>query len=296
MLDYRFETFLVLSKLGSYTKTAQYLHITQPAVSQHIKYLEEYYGCKLFYYEGKTLMLTQRGKLLNDFAVTMNSDSIRIKELMNKEELKNLPLEFGVTLSIGEYIMPKILKKLINTYPNQDISMIVDNTKSLLDRLRDGKLSFVILEGHFDKSGYDYEVLAVESFIPVCSGEYPLANQNINFKEILNHRLLIREKGSGVRNVFDQILYENNFNLDNFKSITEIGNTNAIKELVKDGLGISFLYKAVVDKEIERGEICQIYIENYNVRHDFAFVYLKNSLNKIEYLNWLRFFKEAANS
>ncbi len=296
MLDYRFETFLVLSKLGSYTKTAQYLHITQPAVSQHIKYLEEYYGCKLFYYEGKTLMLTPRGKMLNDFAVTMNSDSIRIKELMNKEEFKSLPLEFGVNLSIGEYVMPKVIKKLIKIYPNLSITMIVNNTQNLLEKLRDGELSFVILEGYFDKSRYDFEVLSVESFIPVCSSDYPLADKKINFKEILNHRLFVREKGSGVRNVFDEILYENNYTPENFENITVIGNTNAIKQLVSEGLGISFLYKTSVVNEIERGDLRQLQIENYQMKHYFSFVYLKNSLNKIEYLNWLRFFKETVNS
>ncbi len=293
MLDYRYETFLVLSKLGSFTKTAQYLHITQPAVSQHIKYLEEYYGGKLFYYEGKSLMLTERGKLLNDFAITMSSDSQRIKELLCNKNIQNLPLRFGATLSIGEYIMPKILSKLIKKHVNLKITMLVDNTQVLLEKLRDGRINFVFLEGFFDKSKYDSEVFSVENFIPICSPKFPLANKTITFNEIFNHRLIIRENGSGTRRIFEQILLEHNSTLENFQNIAVVGNMNAIKQLVLNSLGITFLYKAVVEDELLNNEICEINIDQFAAKRDFSFVFLKNSLNKVEYLNWLKFFKEA---
>lgn len=103
MLDSRHNTFLVLCHVGSYTKTAQALFITQPAVSQHIKFLEQQYGGKLFYFEGKTLRRTQRGEKLYLFVQTMHADSDRMQRALQEEtQTESHRLAFGATLSIGE--------------------------------------------------------------------------------------------------------------------------------------------------------------------------------------------------
>ena len=82
MLDFRHETFLTLSSCGSFTKAAEHLHITQPAVSQHIKYLEEYYGCKLIDTGSRKIKLTRRGELLKEFATTVFADSKHFKQII----------------------------------------------------------------------------------------------------------------------------------------------------------------------------------------------------------------------
>ncbi|MEG1367004.1 MAG: LysR family transcriptional regulator, partial [Oscillospiraceae bacterium] len=84
MLDFRHETFLVLCRLGSYTKTAEELHMTQPAVTQHIKYLEQMYGCKLLHYDARALTLTHAGQILRQFASTMRADSNRLAKIMSE--------------------------------------------------------------------------------------------------------------------------------------------------------------------------------------------------------------------
>src|SRR5699024_1444785 len=197
MFDFRLETFLTLCKVLNYTKTAEILHITQPAVSQHIKYLENNYGIRLFNYRSKDLSLTKEGETLYNFALAMKTSSDKLKHMITLPKPANPPIKFGTTLTIGEYTMWPILRKLLLDFPNMDISMEVGNTKSLLENLKDGNIDFAILEGHFDKSKYNSKLISLENFIGVCSTEHIFAYKEVNFNDILNQRLILREKGSG---------------------------------------------------------------------------------------------------
>lgn len=286
MLDFRHETFLELCKIGSYTKTAESLCLTQPAISQHIKFLEEMYGGKLFLYKGKQLTLTERGKRLYEYAITVSADSTHLKNQLTNEHVQAKNVSFGATLSIGEYVMPNIIAKLLSEYPETAIHMQVSNTQTLLKKLHDGEINFALLEGFFDKSDYEWELFSKEEFIAVCCPRSPLADKEVRLKDVFGHRLLIREKGSGTRDIFEQILYEHSHTIECFKNICVLGNMNAIKELVMKDLGITFLYKAAAEKEISEGRMKQIKIHDFTIWRAFHFVYLKNSLHEKEYLEW----------
>ncbi len=295
MIDFRIKTFLILCKELNYTNTAKVLHITQPAVSQHIKYLEEEFQVKLFHYDGKNLQLTREGKILYDFAIAAESSSYRTKELMSVPINSLAPIRFGTTLTIGEYTMPKLLKKLIIDYPTMKISMEVSNTETLLEKLENGEIDFALLEGHFDKFKYGTYLFSQESFIGICSPSNPLSLAQVSFKEIFKERLMIREKGSGSREIFEQILYEHNTTMENFDKIIEIGNINIIKQLVKDNMGVSFLYKEAVEDELKNKTLNKISITDFDVMREFNFVFLKGSLHYKEYTRWFEYFKTNRN-
>lgn len=292
ILDYRLNTFLTLCRVLNYTKTAEILHITQPAVTQHIKHLEKNYGVKLFNFSSKTLTLTREGKILYEFSLAMKTSSDKVRNMISiKEEATSL--KFGTTLTIGEYTMSSLLKDLLHRYPLIDISMQVNNTESLLLKLQKGTIDFAVLEGHFDKSKYGFSPFKKESFIGVCSPEHRFANRTITFDEILVENLILRENGSGTRNIFEQILYEMNFTLKSLDHFIEIGNMKIIKELVRANFGISFLYKESVKKELKNGILKEINIESFNIDREFNFVFLKGSLHEKEYQKWFHFFKSS---
>lgn len=290
MLDFRIETFLTLCKIKNYTKTANALSITQPAVSQHIKVLEEMYGGKLFHYDEKKLKLTERGKYLYEFATTVNADNAHLKKQLATVNLQAENISFGATLSIGEYVMPRIIAALLRDYPDLKLHMQVNNTQLLLKKLNDGEINFALLEGFFDKSEYRWELFSKEEFIAVCSPCSPLAEKNVQLNDILSHRIFIRESGSGTRDIFEQILYEHNYTLNSFRKICVVGNMNAVKELVYHNLGITFLYKVAAAQEIASGKLKQITIQDFTVERSFHFVYLKNSLHEKEYFEWFQNF------
>ena len=137
MLDFRIETFLAVCQTMNFTRAAELLHITQPAVSQHIHALEAQYGVRLFVYQGKQLHLTESGRLLYQTAVTMRHDALRLRDALRQADGRR-HLRFGATLTVGEYIMPGPLRRLLEQDPGLQLRMLTANTRDLL-RLIDRK-------------------------------------------------------------------------------------------------------------------------------------------------------------
>ncbi len=276
MLDYRIETFLHLCEEKSYTKTAKRLCITQPAVSQHIRFLEQYYGVNLFHIKGKNLILTEKGELLRKYSLLSKAEWIKTTALM-REEITNKHINFGATLTIGEYVMPDILEMLMTESPGTAFTMLVDNTQTLLDKLSNGLIDFAFIEGQFNQKEYITRLFSNAEFIPVCGKDHNFANRSVAFSEIFNERLIVREKGSGTRGVFEQVLLEHSHKIDSFSKITEIGNLNVIKNMVIKNLGITFIYKDAVRDELLNNSLVEINLKNFLVRREYHFVCLKDS-------------------
>ena len=293
MLDFRHETFLTLCSCGSFTKAAELLHITQPAVSQHMKYLEEFYGCKLIDTANRKISLTHQGALLREFAMTVFSDSKHFKQNISSVEADTMQFSFGATLSIGEYVMPEILSRLLTKYPEMKIHMSVANTQVLLERLNNGELDFIMVEGLFDKSEYDSTLFSLEKFIPVCATKSEFAKEKVEFQEITRSRLILRERGSGTREIFENILQKNNYSLHAFEKVIEIGNMAAIKKMVSDGLGITFLFEVAGKKELEDGSLSVIHIPGFSEQREFNFVLLKNSFFRERYMRIYELLKQT---
>ncbi len=295
MLDFRHETFLVLCSCSSFTKAAELLHITQPAVSQHIKYLEEFYGCKLFDTANRKIRLTRQGELLREFSMTVFSDSKHFKENIRSVQTDTMQFTFGATLSIGEYVMPEILSHLLTNYPQMKIHMSVANTQVLLEQLNSGELDFIVVEGLLDKSEYDSTLFSLEKFIPVCSSKSEFAKKEVGFQEITSSRLILRERGSGTREIFENILQKNNYSLHAFEKMIEIGNMAAIKKMVSNGLGITFLFEVAGKREIEEGSLSVINIPGFCEQREFNFVLLKNSFFRERYMQVYELLKQTFN-
>lgn len=277
MMDFRIDTFLTVCRHMNFTKAAEALNITQPAVSQHIHYLENFYDVKLFVYEGKKMYLTNAGHILYQAAITMKHDDLHLKEIINDLNKRKNRLIFGATLTIGEFVMAKHIKSYLNLYPDTEVRMIEGNTSELLERLRMGEIDFALIEGNYAKKEYDYLVYSQERYIPVCSKDYTFQKEPEKLTDLLSERIIIRESGSGTREILERNLEYRNLEIEDFSYITEIGGMNAIKSLVESGLGITFLYEAAVKKELEKGILREIKLEDFQVSHDFAFIWNKGS-------------------
>ena len=276
MLDLRIETFLTVCRTMNFTHAAEQLHITQPAVSHHIHTLEEEFDTKLFQYEGRQLYLTESGKILLQTAAAMYHDALRLKETIRQQDARH-HLNFGATMSIGEYVMEKPLLHLLKTDPDVQLRMLTANTHELLKLLDQGELDFAIVEGYFDKQAYDSLIYSVQPYIPVCAPEYTFARPVHGLEDLFGERLIVREPGSGTRNVLERALEARNLTIQSFRCLTELGNLNIIKTLVCAGAGISFFYQPVVQKELESGKLKEIVLEDCSLSHEFSFIWRKGS-------------------
>ena len=286
MIDNRLETFLTLCETWSYTDTAKQLNMTQPAVTQHVQYLENYYQVTLIAGKGKNFALTEEGRALQQYIKTLKANSERILPLLHRIKNKAKPLNFGATLTIGEYTIPPILYEILKDDPEIDISMFVENTDIIQKMLLDGKIDFALLEGHFNQNQFDFKLMSNEEFIGVCSPANQIAAKNNSLQDLLNQNLILRERGSGTRDILEQALYNQNLSTKDFRRNIEIGNMNAIKELCHQDIGITFMYREAVKKEISQGYLKEIPVKNFNVSHPFNFVYLKDTPDKSQIEYW----------
>lgn len=293
MMDPRQKTFLTLCELKSYTKTAQALFITQPAVTQHIQYLEKLYGTKLFCYNGKQLELTPKGELFHWYLLTQAADEKKICQLLRAKTGQERRLNFGVTLTIGEFIMPDILTRYLAQHPSHRVAMTTENTQTLLHDLKEGRIDFAILEGRFDKSKFGHTLLAREAFRAACAPDFPLPPRLSSLDELTDYPIIVREQGSGTRDLLENLLHGYNLSLEHFKRVLEIGNFRTIKQLVKEGFGITFAYEPVIRDLLKSGELRAVEIEGIALEREFNFVYLKGSRFEQEYLEFHAFCKSV---
>lgn len=287
MLDYRVFTFMKVCDTLNFTQAAKELHITQPAVTKHIQTLENDYQTKLFTFSGKQCQLTKSGKELLDLLTTINNDIQHFKSHLNQDQT---PINFGATLTIGEYVLSDSLAIILSEHPNFKIKMLVDNTETLLKDIDQGKIDFALIEGFFPKEKYDFMSYKTEPFIAVASPKAGLTDKTYTLEELLDYPIIIREQGSGTREMLEVTLKEANLAITDFHQITEIGSLNAICQLITNNLGITFVYKSVVQKELDSGKLFEIKLDLPPISHDFTFVWRKNSHFKSLYQNIFKLF------
>lgn len=280
MLDHRIFTFLKLCETMNYRKTSEIMHLTQPAVTQQIQYLEDIYGVKLFQYSKRTLSLTEQGKKLEEYA-----RSVVYNDALFQTQILNLPqrkFSIGATKTIGDYMIDDFISRCLNQ-PQIEFKLIIDNTNTLLRQLNNFELDFLMIEGYFDKMKYGYHLMKEEELVGICSLSHPFANKEVDLKQVFHESLILRESGSGTRSVFENFLLEHNDSIDMFQNCSIISSFRVILNAVASNLGISFVYSAI--PKVQK-EVAVFRIKGYKIMHEMNYIYLKNS-KSVELINSL---------
>lgn len=279
MLDYRTHTFLEVYRQRSFTHAAETLLITQPAVSQHVKQLEAHYGCTLFVKTGRGIEPTPAAEMLYDHLLTMENDERRIKaeaaELALAPRPKGgAPLIFGCTRTIADYIAPRIVASHLARHPGASVTLRAGNTRDLVKALDEGVIDFALVEGSFDRKRFASETLSREPYIAVSK---PGAAPATSIRDLLCQRLILREAGSGTREILEKHLAARDLAVSNFAGSVELESIPTIKACVKDGAGITFVYRAAVMRELDERELVDITPLDFEVEHDFSLIWQRGS-------------------
>lgn len=278
MLDFRMDTFLAVCQSMNYTRAAEALNITQPAVSQHIRWLEEQYGAPLFAYANKRLSLTSQGEELRRAALAMKHDEQLLRQRLLTAGGDDHQLVFGVTPTVGSSLIPEPLARYHRLYPDAPISMRVSNTESLCAALDQGELDFAIVEGYFCKSDYDSLLYRREPYLAVCGAEYPFEREPKVLSDLLGETLVVREPGSGNREIIRRALSRENQTVEDFRSVIQVSDMNVLKKLLLLGCGVGFLYQAAAQPQLGQGLLRAIPLEDFQESHDITFLWRKGSI------------------
>ena len=277
MIDIRLVTFITVAKIKSFTKSGELLNLTQPAVSQHIKYLEEYYNGKLIEHRGKQIHLTEEGKLLLRYAEDLEILHRNLEREMRNKSYINKNYYIGATMTIGGYVMAEILAEHKKLYKNINLILKVSNTQDIIKHLLGGKIDLAIVEGTFQKGKFNYKKLKDDELVLAVStnSSFSLKKQ-VTIEEVLKGNLILREKGSGTREIFENKIQDMGYDIKDIEPYMEIGSITAIKSLVEKNLGYTIISKETIKREVEMGTIKIIPIENIRIYREFNFIYLKD--------------------
>lgn len=275
MLDYHYITFLTVCETLSYTKAGKLLNFTQPAISKHISQLQESLGVILFEYRQKQLHLTEEGKYLYELVSRIDKESESGLRLLLDE---NFPREITLscTFTIGNYLISKSLIEFSKRFPRTHFNVNVENTRDLLHSLDLDKIECGFVEGNFDKDIFKHKLFRKEPLVGVCSPNNHLAGKKVNWEDITEETFILREPGSGLGKLVENELAKNGLFLEQL-NIMHIGNYRIIKDFIKDDLGISFLYRCSVEKELEKGTLVEIEFNNKLPSHEMFFIYRKKN-------------------
>ena len=271
MIDHRVQTFLLLCDLMSYRKTAEALNISQPAVTQQIHFLEREYGCKLFEYRNHRLTKTNAAMTLERYARAMRCNDQQIRQRLREGSIRELRI--GATKTIGDHVIGEQVRRFLSCTEDA-LTLIVDNTENLLRMLDDNQLDFAIVEGFFDRKLYDSYCLRREPFVGICRKGHPFAGRDISVAELLEETILHREAGSGTRAILEQKLRGYNESLSQFRRHICISSFKLLLELVKSGLGVSFVYNVLADSD---PGLEKFRIQGEEIVREFNLVWLKNA-------------------
>lgn len=274
MLDHRIYTFLTLYEEMNYRKTAERLNMTQPGVTQHIHYLEDHYGVKLFIYDGRTLKRTKNAEILK-----RHLDSIRAEELeIQKSFLKNeaVTLKVGATKTIGEFVIVSDIRRFLSK-KEYNLDFVIDNTEKLLEKIEKTELDFAIIEGVFDKTKYPHHLYKKEKFCGICSANHRFAGKTVSLDELFTESIVVREKGSGTRGLLEEAIKDRGYDLDCFARCSSVSNFSVISELVAKDNVITFAYEPIAHS---RDDLATFSVIDMDIKGEFNFVYCNEKIAK----------------
>jgi len=271
-VDQYLEVFIKVVEKENFTKAAKELHMTQPAVSQHIRTLERLVGTRLLERNNKHVRMNKAGEIVYHHAKEILALYTRMQDLVDDlAGSASGPISIGASYTFGEYILPHIIAKLKKEYPLIKPSIIIHNTKEIIDLVNSYQLDIGIVEGYFNDSQLRSEVVSEDQMVIVASPSHPLLKKNgdLPLSALADETWILREEGSGTRQAADHFFKMHPFTP---KAIMEFGSTQVIKESVEAGLGISLLSKWTIVKELTNGYIGMIKVEGLPFKREFTIV------------------------
>jgi DNA-binding transcriptional LysR family regulator len=257
MDDHRLKVFCTVAETKSFSKASEIIHLTQPAVSLQIQALEEIYETKLFDRSSSTVTLTPAGEILYKYAKQILSLYAQVeKEIATLTGLIKGSVRLGASTTIANYLLPSVISDFKKRNNRVRFHLLIGNTKRIVDHLNNGIISFGLVEGDVSKFKIKAEKVLKDELVVIVSPEHPFSNRkNISVSELVKEPFILREEGSGTRQIIENYLLKYGISVSDLNVTAVLGGTEAIKEAVEDGTGISIVSKWAVRREVSRGTL-----------------------------------------
>lgn len=270
-MDYRDNVFIAVAENLSFSKAAKELFISQPAVTNHIKELEQKLNTSLFDRKGNKIYLTKAGTLSYNQLKKIKQLYRELEfdiERMNKSYRGELRI--GASSTIAQYLIPSVISSFYKRYPHIDLYLLNGNSREMLTKLHNNEIDLALVENQGSEQDLKYFDLIDDEIVAITSQNSVYSKlKHLTLQDFTQMPLVMREKGSGTLQVIQNTLEKHQVNFEELNTVIHLGSTEAIKNFLSDFDGIALVSEKSISKELKLNEISKLNIQNISFTRKF---------------------------
>jgi DNA-binding transcriptional LysR family regulator len=276
MADRRLQVFHTVARLLSFTKAAETLHMTQPAVTFQVRQLEEYFNTRLFDRTHNRISLTEAGETVYHYADKIFELYAEMENAVREMtgEISG-SLTIGASTTIAEYMLPALLGDFRSQYPDVTIHLKVSNTDGIVSMVENNTIDLGVVEAPVSNKNLVVDKCRDDRLVAIVPPNHELATRkSVNMSELLDYPFICREEGSGTREVIEHYICKTDECRQTLNVAMELGSPEAVKGAVEAGMGISVVSNATIQKELRLGTLVAVLLDP-PLERPFSFVHQK---------------------
>ncbi len=288
---HQIEIFCTLIKLRSFSKTAEALFLTQPTVSGHIKNLEADLGVALLDRLGKRVVPTEAGEVLYRHGRKLLAlrDQAR-DEIQSLSGKVNGLLRAGASTIPGAYILPPLIGEFKKKYPTASIQLFIDDTAKIAEAVVSGDMSIGVVGASITDAHLESHTFLKDELVVAVHPDHPWARKrNISIEDLREEPFILREEGSGTRRIMEERLGKAGISPNDLNVISVMGSSDAVRQAVKAGLGISILSIRALRDDMKVNRIAAIRLKDVSMERSFSIILLKGKTRSLLCQHFLDF-------
>lgn len=298
MLDaHQLNIFLVAAELENFSQAARRLNLSQPSVSAQIQSLERRLGVKLFHRAGRHIALTEAGQALLPLAREMVDLSIRIEEAMASLEGTVVGhLKIGCSTTAGKYIMPRLIARFRETYPQVQVTCNMSTRQNAIQMLCEGMVHVAVTSLRLLYKDIEYRQFLTDRVVLIVPPQHPWAERGqIEPQELLDADLILREETAGTRRVLEEGLAKHGLAIEQLRVVMTLGNSEAIRIAVQEGIGLAFVSCLAATNCLQTGQLALVGVNGLDLKQDlYIGRHLRHPATKTQTVFW-EFVHDPAN-
>ena len=281
MADRRLQVFHTVARLLSFTKAAESLHMTQPAVTFQVRQLEEYFNTRLFDRTHNRISLTDAGKRVYEYADEIFDLYANMENAVRDitGEISGI-LIIGASTTIAEYMLPSLLGDFKSKYPDINVHLKVSNSDGIVSMVENNDIDLGVVESQVLNKNLVVEECRNDRLVAIVPLQHSLASQQkVKLKDLMDHAYIAREEGSGTREVIHEYLVNAGMKPADIHVSMELGSPEAIKGAVEAGMGVSIVSEVTIHKEMQLETLVALELDP-PLDRPFSFVHQKQKFRQ----------------
>lgn len=276
----KLETFLTVARERSFSKASAKLGISQPAVTQQIKYIEKYLACKVIERKKNGIKLTNEGEELYKIATRLEKEIHASEKDILKIINKEITFKLGASYTIGTYVIPGQCLNTIGKAIHNDINLAIEDSETIIQKLKDRKLDVGLIESNVVDNDIIYREWLEDELVVVSNVPIP---KLLKTEELYEFAWICRSEGSHTRRIVQEVFEELGVSCKSFDVLSEVSNTTAVLQTIKKSEKdtekpvVSIISKYAIEDEVAKGELFEARIRGYTMTRNFFIVYSKDN-------------------